>query len=97
MPIISAKGVARWVQGSIPPKFLAYLVILCFEKRRPKKVLLLSPKKFGLATPLSNLAQTIRQYSFAVELRKLCPITSGVQRSSDARDDCLIGCPPTKF
>jgi len=22
---------------------------------------------------------------------------SGVQRSDDARDDCLIVCPPTKF
>ena len=27
----------RHSQGAVPPKFLAYLVILCFEKRRPKK------------------------------------------------------------
>jgi len=26
-----------------------------------------------------------------------CVGTSGMQRSSDARGDCLIGCPPTKF
>jgi len=26
-----------------------------------------------------------------------CAALSGVQRSSDARGDCLIGCPPTKF
>ena len=29
-------GVDRGGQGAMSPKFLAYLVILCFEKRRPK-------------------------------------------------------------
>jgi len=45
--------------GSMPPKFLAYLVILCFDKRRPKqkyccspKVNHFPPKVFRLATPL---------------------------------------------
>ena len=27
----------------------------------------------------------------------LCSVSSGVQRSGDARGDCLIGCSPTKF
>jgi len=31
----------------------------------------------------------ILRYSYALH--------SGVQRSGDARGDCLIGCPPTKF
>jgi len=29
-------GVTRR-QGFVPPKFLVYIVILCFEKRRPKQ------------------------------------------------------------
>jgi len=47
-------------QGSHAPKFLAYLVVLCFEKRCPKqntvarlKSKYLSQKKFGLATLLA--------------------------------------------
>ena len=31
---------ARGTQGDIPPKCLAYLVILCFERRYPNKILL---------------------------------------------------------
>jgi len=54
--------------GSRPPKFLAYPVILCFEKRCPKQntaariksnilahTNLLPPQNFWLATPLPNL------------------------------------------
>jgi len=29
--------------------------------------------------------------------QKLRHVISGVQRFSDARGDCLIGCPPIKF
>jgi len=51
----------RRIQGNHGhPKFLAYLAILCFEKRRPKPKYSFSPKSqifwpprnFGLATPL---------------------------------------------
>jgi len=46
--------------GTIPPKFLTYLVILCFDRQCPNKILLLasshsiwpSQKNFGLATLL---------------------------------------------
>jgi len=31
-------------KGLWPPKFLAYLIILCFEKRRPKQKYCFSPK-----------------------------------------------------
>jgi len=43
-------GVASGAQGTISPKFLAYLVILSFEKRRPKQKYCCSPniKHFGL-------------------------------------------------
>jgi len=34
------------------------------------------------------------KYFFLV---KIHPSISGVQGSSDARVDCLVGCPPTKF
>jgi len=51
--------------GAIPPQFLKYLVILCFERRCPKQNTVASlksnirhpnfwpPKNFGLATPLT--------------------------------------------
>jgi len=46
-------GVARVGRGSWPPKYLAYLVILCFERRYPKqntvarlKSKILAPPKF---------------------------------------------------
>jgi len=55
------------------PKFLAYLVILCFEKGRSKqkyccspKVKFLSPKKFGLATPLASFKQRTTEFPCAV-------------------------------
>jgi len=41
---IDTIGVARGVQGAMPPQFLAYPVILCFEKWRPKQKYCCSPK-----------------------------------------------------
>jgi len=47
--------------GHAPQKFLADLVILRFEKRRPKQKyrcspkIILTPKYFGLATPLDTV------------------------------------------
>ena len=51
--------------GIIPPKFLAYPVILCFEKQRAKQKYCCSPEvkhfghpqNFGLATPLLMFLQ----------------------------------------
>ena len=54
-----------------PPNILAYLVILCFEKQRPKKITVARrksnilalpkffapPQNFGLATPLSFVSK----------------------------------------
>ena len=62
-------------QGPCPPKFLAYQVILCFEKRRSEQKYCCSPrvkhfghpkyfippKAFGLATPL------VRSEAFCAE------------------------------
>jgi len=45
--VVAMPGVIRHRRshGAIPPKkFLAYLVILCFEKRRPKRKYCCSPK-----------------------------------------------------
>ena len=41
-------------KGPCPPKFLAYLVILCFEKRRPRQI-------FGLVTPLLRTFTLLNQ------------------------------------
>jgi len=53
------RGVARGGKGTMPPKFIAYLVILCFWEAVshtkygcPLKVKRFAPKNFGLATPL---------------------------------------------
>jgi len=51
---------SQGAHGAILPKFLEYLLILCFERRcpkqntadRPKSKVLAPPKIFGLATTL---------------------------------------------
>jgi len=55
-------GTGRGSGGHGPSKCLAYLVILCFEKRRSKqkycclpKIKHFGPPKFGLATPLYRI------------------------------------------
>jgi len=40
-------------KGPWPPRFLTYLVVLCFERRCPKPNTLARSQNFGLATPLT--------------------------------------------
>ena len=56
----------RYSQGGHVLQILEYLVILCFEKRRPKQkccclpeVKHFPPKVFGLATPLAGPPMTM--------------------------------------
>jgi len=52
-------GVAKGTQGAMSPKFVEYVVILCFEMWYHKqntvaglKIKILAPKNFGLTTPV---------------------------------------------
>jgi len=63
---ISDIGVVREAQGAMPPKFVTYMVSLCFERRHPKQNtvtrlksnILVPQKNFRLAMPLiSNIIQ----------------------------------------
>jgi len=61
-------GVERGAQGGHVPKFLEYLVILCFERRYPKrntvaslKSKILVPRNFGLATSLVRISHSFER------------------------------------
>jgi len=55
----------------MPPKFLEYLVILCFEKRRPKQKYCCPPKAKYLLPPPSFFPSKNFWAGYATSLRGL--------------------------